>query len=129
MDLLARARALAAIDVLADIPAPALVALAQRVHALEVASGRSSSSRRDGSDYVLAVVSGSIRFGTVAIAAGELVGVETALVGGAPFEFASDGVTLLLIAIDDFLDIVAEHAVASAAVARRLAARVREAQR
>lgn len=126
MDLLARARALARTGVLGDVPAPALIALAERVHVIEVAAGARATTRREGSDFVLVVAAGEVG----GHGAGALVGVEGALAGGAPLELAAaQGATVIEIAVDDFLDVLVEHAGASAALARSLAARIRSAPR
>ncbi|MBK9031433.1 MAG: hypothetical protein IPL61_08865 [Myxococcales bacterium] len=126
MDLLARARALAATRVLAEVSPPALVALAARVRVHALAPGAAASTRRDGSDAVLVVARGEVRLGDAVRGAGSLLGLDGALTGADPLGLVgvSDAV-LLEIAVDDFLDVLAEHAVATTALAQLLAARVR----
>ena len=130
MDLLARARALAATRVLAEVPAPALVALAVRVRAVELAAGATASTRRDGSDVVLVIARGEVTAAGEVRSAGALLGLDGAVTGAAPVAALAVGeVALLEVAVDDFLDVLAEHAVATRALARELAARVRSAAR
>ena len=119
MDLLARARALAATRVLAEVPAPALV---------ELAASATASTRRDGSDVVLVIARGEVTAAGEVRSAGALLGLDGALTGAAPVAALAVGeVALLEVAVDDFLDVLAEHAVATRALARELAARVRSA--
>jgi CRP-like cAMP-binding protein len=126
VNLLARARALAASPVLADVPPPALVALAVRVRAIEVAAGQRAATRRDGSDVVLVVATGAVRAGDRALGPGSLIGAEAALTGRPPETVVADTATTLVeFAVDDFFDLLAEHAVATAALARVLVAQVR----
>lgn len=129
MDLLGRARALAGTGVLGDVPAPALVALAERVRVIDLVAGERASTRRDGNDFVLIVAAGEVEAGGVR-GPGALIGVETALVGGdaSPVAAAAPA-TLIEITVDDFLDVLVEHAAASAALARALAARLRSGAR
>lgn len=130
MDLLGRARALARTSVLGDVPAPALVALAERVRVIELVAGARATSKRDGSDFVLIVAAGTVRADGSERAVGELIGVGPALVGGGAIELVADAAaTLVEITVDDFLDVLVEHAVASAALARTLAAQIRGAPR
>ncbi len=130
MDLLGRARALARTRVLGDVPAPALVALAERVRVIELAAGARVTTRRDGSDFVLIVAAGAVVADGGDRTAGALIGVAPALVGSAAIELvAAAGATLIEITVDDFLDVLVEHAVASAALARALAEQLRGAPR
>lgn len=141
MDLLGRARALAGAGVggegvLGDVPAPSLLALAERVRVIELGPGGRASTRRDGTDFVLVVAAGTVRAGgdadagAAACAIGELVGARGAVAGGAAIELvAAEAATLVEIAVDDFLDVLVEHAAASAALARGFAAALRRTPR
>ena len=84
MELLGRARALARTAVFAEVPAPALVALAARVGAREVAAGATVATRKDGSDVVLVVATGRLRDDAGDHDVGAVLGVDGALVGAAP---------------------------------------------
>jgi CRP-like cAMP-binding protein len=130
MDLLGRTRALARTSVLGEVPAPALVALAERVRVIELGAGARATTKRDGSDFVLIVAAGAVTADGGTRTAGELIGVGPALVGGSAIELeAGAAATLIEITVDDFLDVLVEHAVASAALARMLAAQIRGAPR
>ena len=126
MDLLARARALARTAVFAEVPAPALVALAARVRARGVTAGAPVATRRDGSDVVLVVAAGELRDAAGGHGVGAVLGVDGALVGAAPTTLtAATDAALVEIAVDDFLDVLAEHGAATTALARQLAGRIR----
>lgn len=126
MELLGRARALAGTAVFAEVPAPALVALAARVRARELAAGATVATRKDGSDVVLVVASGRLRDAAGEHGAGAMLGVDGALVGAAPLTLtATTAAAVVEIAVDDFLDVLAEHGAATTALARQLAGRVR----
>lgn len=127
MDRLSRARALAraGLDgavVLGDVPPAALVALAERVRVIELPAGAAASTRRYGTDFVLVVAAGAVRDDRGrAYGEGALVGVHGALAGGEPIALVVErGATLVEISVDDFLDVLVEHAAASAALARAL---------
>jgi len=126
MDLLGRTRALARTSVLGDVPAPALVALAERVRVIELVAGGGTTTQRDGSDFVLIVADGDVVAEGGTRGPGALIGVGPALIGSPAIELvATTSATLLELPVDDFLDVLVEHAVASAALARVLAAQLR----
>ena len=126
MELLGRARALARTAVFAEVPAPALVALAARVGAREVAAGATVATRKDGWDLVLVVATGRLRDDAGDDDVGAVLGVDGALVGAAPRTLtAITAAAVVEIAVDDFLDVLAEHGAATTALARQLASRVR----
>jgi len=126
MELLGRARALARTAVLAEVPAPALVALAARVRARDVPAGATVATRKDGSDVVLVVAAGRLTDAAGDHGPGAVLGVDGALVGAAPITLtAATDAALVEIAVDDFLDVLAEHGAATTALARQLAGRIR----
>lgn len=109
-----------------EVPAPALVALAARVRARTIAAGATASTRRDGSDHVVVVAAGALRGPAGPLPAGAVAGVDAALIGAAPEALvAVTDAAVVEIPVDDFLDLLAEHAPATAALARALAARLR----
>ena len=60
MDLLERARALAATVVLGDVAAPTLIALAERAAVLELDAGAAVTTRRPDGVVVVVVVNGAL---------------------------------------------------------------------
>lgn len=130
MDLLERARALAATTVLGDVAAPTLIALAERAAVIELDPGASVSTRRPDGVVVIVVARGALEIDGERAVAGEVVGAAGALDG------AAEGVTaraleasvVLEVGQDDFVDVLAEHPVAARALARALAKRLRGAR-
>ncbi|MBP8810091.1 MAG: hypothetical protein KBG48_01605 [Kofleriaceae bacterium] len=127
MDALARAEALARAAILAEVPAPALVALAARATLRRLAAEATLTTRRDGSDVIAVVAEGAVTVDGSPIGPGALIGALGGF-GGAPVTARAVGAAVVLeLAVDDFLDVLAEHPGATTALARRLAARLREA--
>jgi CRP-like cAMP-binding protein len=132
VDLLERARALAATVVLGDVAAPTLIALAERAAVLELDAGATVTTRRPDGVVVMVVARGVLDAGGgVRAGAGELLGAAGALDAAAPTVTvtAAEPATVLEVGQDDFVDVLAEHPVAARALARALAATLREARR
>jgi CRP-like cAMP-binding protein len=131
MDLLERARALAATAVLSDVAAPTLIALAERAAVLELDAGTSVTTRRPDGVVVVVVARGVLEIGDVRAGAGELLGAASALDAEAPAVTAraAEAAVVLELGQDDFIDVLAEHPVAARALARELAATLRDARR
>lgn len=132
MDLLERARALAATAVLGDVAAPTLIALAERAAVLELDAGATVTTRRPDGVVVMVVASGTLDVGAgVHAGAGELLGAAGALDAAAPAvtATATEAAVVLELGQDDFVDVLAEHPVAARALARSLAATLRESRR
>jgi CRP-like cAMP-binding protein len=127
MDAFARAAALARCAVLARVPEAALLAAAERGAAIELAPGASLPVKSDAGDAVLVIASGRVRAGAAELDAGALVGELAAIDEEAapPEAVAIDEVVVVRLYRDDFLDLLAEHAVAADALARDLALRIR----
>ncbi len=123
MDVLDRARALAATDVLGALAAPALVALAERTRLVELDAGTAVTTRRDGGGVVLIVAAGE--FG--GHPPGALLGATGALDAAAPaITVTATGPAIVLeLAHDDFIDVLAEQPAAAQALARALARALR----
>ena len=128
MDLLERARALAATAVLGDVAAPTLIALAERAAVIELEPGASVSTRRPDGVVVIVVARGTLEVGDARAGAGELLGAAGALDAGAAAVTATavEPAVVLELGQDDFVDVVAEHPTAARALARALAKRLRE---
>ncbi|HUQ02015.1 MAG TPA: hypothetical protein VM261_05930 [Kofleriaceae bacterium] len=133
MDLLERARALAATTVLGDVAAPTLIALAERAVVLELEAGASVTTRRPDGVVVVVVARGALEVGGAGVraSAGELIGAAAALDAAAPgvTAKAAEAAVVLEVGQDDFVDVLAEHPVAARALARELAQTLREARR
>lgn len=133
MDVLERARALAATDVLGEVAAPTLIALAERARVRELDAGAELGTRRADGAVVVVVVRGALEGGGAAprYVAGALLGAAGALDGAAPAETvrAVEPTAVLELGQDDFVDVLAEHPAAARALARRLAAELREGRR
>jgi CRP-like cAMP-binding protein len=127
MDVFERATALAGCAVLERVPAPALLAIAERTAAISLGSGEPLPVRTDAGDAVLVVVAGRVRAGAAELGPGALVGELGAIDEEAapPAAAAIDAAVVLRLFRDDFLDLLAEHPAAARALARELAARVR----
>lgn len=127
MDAFARAAALARCAALARIPEAALLAAADRGAAIDVAPGAPLPVRTDAGDAVLVIASGRARVGDAELGEGALVGELAAIdeEAAAPAAVAIDDVVVVRLYRDDFLDLLAEHAVAADALARELALRIR----
>ncbi|HVK72593.1 MAG TPA: hypothetical protein VM734_04710 [Kofleriaceae bacterium] len=125
MDVLDRARALAATDVLGVLAAPALVALAERARVVELDAGANVTTRRDGGGVVLVVAAGALDAG----GPGTLVGAAAALDGDAPARTATATAPAVVLELshDDLIDVLAEHPAAAQALARELAQVLRRA--
>jgi CRP-like cAMP-binding protein len=115
MDVFERAVALAGCPVFESVPAPALLAIAERATAIAVAAGAPLPVKTDAGD------------GVVVTADGELVGALGAFVDEAPPEAAVAAQATVVIRMwrDDFLDLIADHPAAARALSRQLAARIR----
>ncbi len=131
MDVLERARALAATVVLGEVAAPTLIALAERAAVLELEPGAAVTTRRPDGGVVIVVASGQLDGDGASYGPGALLGAAGALDAMAPAVTAvvRDATTLLELGQDDFLDVLAEHPVAARALARALAHALREARR
>lgn len=133
MELLERARALAATAVLGDVAAPTLIALAERAAVVELAPGAELATRRPDGAVVLVVARGALDDGRAVRGPGALVGGDAALdpAAAAVIVRAAAGddasTTVLELGQDDFLDVLAEHPAAARALARELARALREA--
>jgi CRP-like cAMP-binding protein len=139
MDLLERVRALAATAVLGDVAAPTLIALAERAAVIELEAGATITTRRPDEVVVVVVAHGVLEVevgdahgdARARVGAGELLGAAGALDAEAPAVTARavEPSVVLELGQDDFIDVLAEHPVASRALARELAAALREARR
>lgn len=144
MDLLERARALAACALFADLAPAVLVRLAERARPVELAGGE----RRSTDDNVLVVASGGLAVvarGEAAIdatastmkrhggaaTAGHVVGLIRVIAPATPVvEAIADRATVVLaLAPDDIRDVLEEDPGALAALARALARSLLEAPR
>ncbi len=131
MDLLERARALAATDVLGEVAAPTLIALAERAAVVELEGGGAVTTRRPDGVVVIVVVHGALEAGGRRAGAGELLGAAGALHADAPAVTATaiEPAVVLEVTQDDFVDVLAEHPAAARALARAMARALREARR
>jgi CRP-like cAMP-binding protein len=132
MDVLERARALAATGVLGEVAAPTLIALAERATARELDAGAGSSTRRADGAVVIVVVRGALDDGGgTRHGPGALLGAAGALDGAAPAAVvrAVEASVVLELGQDDFVDVLAEHPAAARALARALAIELREGRR
>jgi CRP-like cAMP-binding protein len=129
MELLERARALAATAVLGEVAAPTLVALAERAAVAELEPGATITTRRPDGAVVVVVARGALEGAGVRHGVGELLGAAGALDAAAAAVTATavDAVTVLELGQDDFIDVLAEHPIAARALARALAQALREA--
>ncbi len=127
MDSFARAAALARCPILDRVPAAAVLAVAERAASLELVDGAPLPVRSDAGDAVLVIASGHARLGDAELGPGALVGELAAIDDEAPAPAATAAGPLTVVRIyrDDFLDLLAEHAVAADALARDLALRIR----
>lgn len=127
MDVFERAAALAGCTILERVPAPALLAIAERTAAISLGSGDPLPIRTDAGDAVLVVAAGRVRAGESELGPGALVGelgaIDDEAAPGAAT--ALEPTWVLRLYRDDFLDVLAEHPAAARALARDLAARVR----
>lgn len=132
MDVLERARALAATDVLGEVAAPTLIGLAERALVRELDAGAELTTRRADGAVVVVVVRGALdgpagtRHGP-----GALLGAAGALDGAAPAASVkvAEPSAVLELGQDDFVDVLAEHPAAARALARALAAELRAGRR
>jgi CRP-like cAMP-binding protein len=135
MDLLERARALAATSVLGDVAAPTLIALAERAAVLELEPGASVSTRRPDGVVVVVIARGVLQVAGAAdgtgAGPGELLGAAAALdpTAAGVTATAAEAAVVLEVGQDDFVDVLAEHPVAARALARALAQTLRAARR
>lgn len=131
MDLLERARALAATVVLGDVAAPTLIALAERAAVVELDPGVAVTTRRPDGVVVVVVARGALDVEGVRAGPGELLGAAGALDAAAPAvtATAAEAAVVLELGQDDFVDVLAEHPVAARALARSLAQTLREARK
>jgi len=131
MDLLERARALAATAVLGDVAAPTLIALAERAAVLELDAGATVTTRRPDGVVVVVVARGALEVDGERAGPGELLGAAGALDAAAPAVTAKavEAATVLELGQDDFVDVLAEHPAAARALARALASALREARK
>jgi CRP-like cAMP-binding protein len=119
MDVFERATALGRCRVLSEVPAPALLAIAGRAVAIRLAAGDHLPVRTDAGDAVLVLPDGGL--------VGELGAFDDdAAVVTEPMTAPT---TVIRLWRDDFLDLVAEHPRAARALARDLAARIRQGAR
>ena len=120
MDVLERARALAATEVLGEVAAPTLIALAERALVRELEAGAELHTRRADGAVVVVVVRG-------ALAPGTLLGAAGALDAAAPAATVrlAEPTLVLELGQDDFVDVLAEHPTAARALARLLARELR----
>lgn len=127
MDVFERATVLAGCAVLERVPAPALLAIAERTAAIPLGPGEALPVRTDAGDAVLIVAAGRVRAGERELGPGALVGELGAIdEEAAPAAAAAvDAALVLRLFRDDFLDLLAEHPAAARALARDLAARIR----
>jgi CRP-like cAMP-binding protein len=129
MDAFARAAALARCPVLARVPAAAVLAIAGRGVAIEVAAGAALPVRTDAGDAVLVVVDGEVGSRGATLGPGALIGELAAIDEDAAVAeaVAITDVVVVRLFRDDFLDLLAEHAVAADALARDLAQKLKTA--
>lgn len=127
MDVLARARALAAADVLGAVAAPALIVLAEHARPRELAAGGQASTAQGGDRVALVVVDGELDDGQVRHGPGRVLGLTGVLAAGAPpvTVTAVASARLLELDGDDVIDLLAEHPEAARAMARSLATTLR----
>ena len=127
MDVLARARALAAADVLGAIAAPALVVLAERARPLTLAPDQTAATMRDGDRVALVVADGVVDDGTVQHGPGAVLGLAGVLAAGAPTTTVTARAATVLLELDgdDVVDLLAEHPEAARALAKIFAAALR----
>jgi CRP-like cAMP-binding protein len=119
MDLLERARALSACRVFGGLGPPVLIRLAERAHGRALADGDALA----GDDLVRIVVSGELRVGATAAAAGDVVGLVRVVAPATPRVAATarGATTVLELAVDDVRDVLEEDPAAVAALADALA--------
>lgn len=125
MDVLARARALAAADALGAITASTLVVLAERARVLTLAIGARAATTVDGAPVVLVVVDGEVDDGHGRHGPGALVGVAGVLATAAPRVVVTARAPSRLLELDgdDVLDALAAEPDAARIVARPAVAR------
>ncbi len=130
MDLLERARALAATAVLGEVAAPTLIALAERAGVRDLEAGATVTTRRPDGAVVVVVAHGALTADGARNGPGAVLGAAGALDGAAPAVTAraEEPSVVLELGQDDFLDVLAEHPVAAQALARMLATALREAR-
>ena len=128
MDVLARARALAAADVLGAIAAPALVALAERARPRELAAGERASTAQGADRVALVVAEGELDDGRARHGPGAVLGLTGVLAAtAAPVVATAVGAARVLeLDGDDVVDLLAEYPDAARALARKLATALRE---
>lgn len=128
MDVLERARALAATAVLGEVAAPTLIALAERATVRDVDAGAELTTRRSDGVVVMVVARGALDVGGDSLGPGTLLGAAAALDAQAPAPTARATVasTVLELGQDDFVDVLAEHPAAARSLARLLARSLRE---
>lgn len=127
MDVLARARALAAADVLGAIAAPALVVLAERARPRPLAEGATASTARDGDRVALVVAAGEVDDGQRRHRPGAVLGLVGVLAAGAAVVTVTARAASVVLELDgdDVVDVLAEHPEAARALAAILAAVLR----
>ncbi len=127
MDVLARARALAAADVLGAVAAPALVVLAERARPRTLAAGATASTVQGGDRVALVIAEGEVDAGGVAHGPGAVLGLRGVLAASAPTVVVTARTASRVLELDgdDVVDVLAEHPEAARALARSLAAALR----
>ena len=120
MDLLERARTLAACPLFESLAPAVVIRLAERAHPIALAGGE----RRAPGDSVWVVASGTLDVGTVHAHAGNAIGMVRLLRPDAARAepVAREDAIVLAIAVDDVRDVLEEDPGAVAALAERLAA-------
>ena len=127
MDVLARARALAAADVLGAIAAPALVVLAERARPRALADGATALTVRDGDRVALVVAAGEVDDGRRRHGPGAVLGLVGVLAAGAPAVTVTARAASVVLELDgdDVVDVLAEHPAAARALAASLVVALR----
>jgi hypothetical protein len=120
MDLLERARALAACPLFENLAPAVVVRLAERARSVELARGE----RRTSEGTVWVVASGGLAIGGQAVRVGTAIGVIRVVRAATPVvEVVAEQPSVVVgLAADDVRDILEEDPVALAALAERLAA-------
>jgi CRP-like cAMP-binding protein len=128
MDVLARAQALAATEVFGAIAPPALLVLAERARSRPVAVDDEVTTERDGERLALVLAEGELDDGHGRQGPGAVLGLSGVLAASAPSEAATARTPSVVLELDadEVIDLLAEHPAAARALARRLAAAIRQ---
>jgi hypothetical protein len=120
MDLLERARTLAACPLFESLAPAVLVRLAERARPIVLARGE----RRTTDDTVWVVAAGTVRVGSAPACVGNAIGIIRVVRPETPAAaiVADEPAALVALAVDDVRDVLEEDPAALAALAGRLAA-------